>query len=137
MNANHEHFLIVGSVEDPDAAPRGEPHRRAPEIIVLEFLGGRLLEGMDVCAFRADPGHHVFDDVIFPSPIHTLEHQQQGVAVLGVQELLQRLESLEALLQMRERGFLAGERAGVIWPVTRQRGPIMVPDTEPVDMHGR
>src|SRR3954469_13495740 len=48
VHANDEDLLVVRAVEDADLASRREAHRRPPQVIVAELLGGRRLEGRDV-----------------------------------------------------------------------------------------
>ena len=135
MDSNHQHFLVVGPVEDPDATSRGQLCRGTPEVVVRKFLGRRLFERVDFGALRAHTGHHVLDHVIFSSGIHALKHQQQRVAIVSVQQLLQRFESLEALLHVGEGIPLAGEWPGVIRTTPRKRRLIVGADPEPIDVH--
>jgi hypothetical protein len=49
-----------------------------------------MFETEYLAALRIDPGHHVPDGPIFSGGIHSLEDQQDGVAVGCVVKLLQR-----------------------------------------------
>src|SRR5690606_41131256 len=49
------------SVEDADAAALGQAPVDAPEEVVVELLGRRLLEREDLTARRVDAGHHRAD----------------------------------------------------------------------------
>src|ERR1700748_3299804 len=44
VNADDQHLLIVAAVEDADAPALGQIAGAAPEEIVLQFLGARVLE---------------------------------------------------------------------------------------------
>src|ERR1039458_8725067 len=61
MYSNDENLLIVGAIEDGDPPAFGKPVRRAPEKIMLQFLGAWLFETEYVAALRIDPGHDVAD----------------------------------------------------------------------------
>ena len=73
----------------------GQATRRAPEEIVLQFRGAGMLEAEDLAALRIDAGHHVLDGAILPGGVHGLENQQDGVAVAGVKQALERAQFLD------------------------------------------
>ena len=89
MHAHDEHFLVVGTVEDADAPALGKDAGRPPEKIVLQFLGAGMLEAVDLAALRIDAGHDVLDGAVFAGGVHGLKNQQQRIAVVGVQQVLQ------------------------------------------------
>jgi hypothetical protein len=76
MHSNDQHFLIIGTVEDADPAALGKVACRAPEKIMFEFFGARLLKTEDLAACRIDPGHDMPDGAVFASAVHTLKNQQ-------------------------------------------------------------
>src|SRR4029434_5507527 len=65
-----------------------------PEIIVVEFLGRRLLERHYLAALRVDAGHHMLDGAILARRVHSLEDEEHGPAVLRVEPVLQCGERL-------------------------------------------
>src|SRR6185503_13597009 len=48
VDACDQDLLVVGTVEDPDAAALRETARRAPHEVVVQLLGRRRLERMDL-----------------------------------------------------------------------------------------
>ena len=65
MYANDEHLLVIGTVEDPDPAARGQAAGRAPQKIVLQFLGAGLCEIENLAALGIDPvDTHMADGAI-------------------------------------------------------------------------
>ena len=44
VDADDKYFLVVAAVKDAEAAALGEKPGGAPEEVVVEFVGGRLLE---------------------------------------------------------------------------------------------
>ena len=99
MHANDQHLLVVGSVEDADPAAFGQIARGAPEKIVFQFVGARMLEAEHLAALRIDAGHDVPDGAVLSGRIHRLKDQQHRVAVGRVVKLLQRAQLLDLLLQ--------------------------------------
>ena len=88
MDADDEHLLVVGAIEDADAASFGELAVGAPEEVVLELFGAGLLEAVDVAAFGVDAAHDVADGAVFAGGVHALEDEKEGVAVGAVEKLL-------------------------------------------------
>src|SRR5665648_335694 len=99
VNADDEHVLVVGAVEDADPPDLGQSTGGTPEEVMLEFLGAGLLEAEDLTALRVHPGHDVTDSAIFASRIHPLEDQQQRMMLRCVVQPLQRAHPLDMLLQ--------------------------------------
>ena len=71
----------------------GRSRVRAPQEVVLQFLGARVLEAEDLAALRIDAGHDVPDRAVLAGRVHRLEDQQHGMAVRCVQALLQLADS--------------------------------------------
>ena len=90
MHAGDQHLLVIGAVEDADAAAFRQVARGAPEKIVLQLARARMLEAEHLAALRIDPGHDVADGAVLSRRVHGLEDQQQGVTVGGVQQVLLR-----------------------------------------------
>src|SRR4051794_41405119 len=66
---------------------------------MIEFFGGRCLEGINLAALGVDARHHVLDDTIFSGSIHGLENQQNRPAVLSVELVLKFRKGGNSLLQ--------------------------------------
>src|SRR6266436_8816820 len=88
MDADNEHFLIIGSVEHTDSATFGQAQRCAPQEIMIEFRGARMLEAEDLTSLRIDPRQHVTDCSVFAGGIHCLKEEQQRVSVVGIMQAL-------------------------------------------------
>ena len=74
VHAHDQHLLVVGAVEDPDAAPLGHRLHVAPEVVVVELFGRRLLERIDLASLRVHARHHMLDRAVLTGRIHRLEH---------------------------------------------------------------
>ena len=88
MHAHHERLLVVAAVEDADVAAVGQHLHAAPEIVVVEILGGGRLEGDDLAALRVDAGHDVLDGAVLAGGVHGLEDEQHRPLVLRVELVL-------------------------------------------------
>ena len=99
MHPNDQHFLIVGTVEDADPPAFRQTARGAPEKIVFQFLGARLLETENLAALRIDAGHDVPDGAVLAGSVHSLKNQQQRIAVGRIVKLLQRAQLLNVFVQ--------------------------------------
>src|SRR4051794_31845264 len=106
VDAHHQHLLVVGAVEDPDPPTLRQAARRAPQEVVVQLLGRRLLERVDLHALRVDARHDVLDRTVLAGRVHRLENQQHRPAVLGVELGLQLGEPLDAFLQQTPRLLL-------------------------------
>src|SRR5260221_3283499 len=113
MCADDEYFLVIRAVEDADFASLRHSLMRAPEIIVIEFLWTRRLEGMNVAALRVYARHDVFDRAIFSCGVHGLYHDEQGPAVLCVEFFLHATQQLHAVVEHFRRSFFRMQLAGV------------------------
>ena len=80
-----------------DFAGRGNLRVNAPQKIVIELRRRRLLERHRADAHRAHAAHHVPDRAVFSRCVHTLQHDQHFVAMLGVEKLLKLAEALDEL----------------------------------------
>src|SRR5665213_4567401 len=69
MHANHQHLLVVGTVEYADPPPFGETTRGTPEKIMFQFVGAGLLKTEDLAALRIDPGHDVPDGAVLAASV--------------------------------------------------------------------
>jgi len=92
VHASDQHVFVVGAVEDADPSAFGQAAGGAPEEVVLELLGGGLLETEHLTALRVHPGHDVADRAVLAGGVHALEDDQQGAVVGCVVQSLQRAE---------------------------------------------
>src|ERR1019366_8489896 len=84
MNANYQHFLVIGTIKDADPASFGKAACGAPEKVMFEFFGTRLLEAEHLTVLRIDSRHDMPDGSIFPGAVHSLEDQEQCMPIGGV-----------------------------------------------------
>ncbi len=103
VDPDHQDLLVVGAVEDPDPPALRARLVGPPEVVVVELLGARRLEGAHVAALRIDPGHDVLDRAVLARRVHALEDQQERPPVLGVERLLHVAQQLGASRQKLER----------------------------------
>ena len=76
MHSNDEHFLIIRTIEDANPAAFRKSARAAPEKIVLEFLGARFLETVNLAPPWVDTGHDMPDGAILSGAVHPLKNHQ-------------------------------------------------------------
>lgn len=105
MDANDKDFLVVGAVENADAAALGQALGGAPEEIMVEFFGARMLEREDLATLGIDAGHDMLDGAVLARAIHGLKDEEKGVFVVGVEEFL---EVAEFVGVFREKIFVVG-----------------------------
>src|SRR5579863_5065286 len=97
MHTNNQNLLVIGTVEDADPAPLRKATRAAPEKVMLEFLGARLLETVNLAACRVDARHHMANGAILSGTVHSLKNQQECIVVGCVVQLLERIQFLHVL----------------------------------------
>jgi len=73
VHLRDQHLLVVGAVEDPDAAALGQAALAAPQEVVVEVLGRGRLEREHLYTLRVHARHHVLDRAVLPGRIHRLE----------------------------------------------------------------
>jgi hypothetical protein len=112
--ARHQHVLVVTSVEQHDLAHPRDAGMDPPEEVVLALLGRRSLEGDDPDALRVDPFEDPPDRPVLPRGIHSLEEHEQRVSVLGVQQLLERVEELLEPLEPRATLVLRSPEPAIV-----------------------
>src|SRR4029453_8506587 len=115
VHSHDEDLLVVRTVEDPDAAALGKELHAAPQVVVVEILRGRRLEGVHLAALRIDSGHHVLDRAILAGGVHRLKGEEDGPAVLRVEPVLELGERLDPDRQrlLRPRLVLGSQVEGV------------------------
>ena len=84
-----------------------------PEVVVIQLLRRRLLEAVDLHPLRVETAHHMLDRPVLSCRIHGLEHQQQGLPVLGVKFILQHGHPLHVAAQLLARVLLVGKSVGI------------------------
>src|SRR5512146_213720 len=99
MHPHHEHFFVIGTIENPDPATLRQTAVGPPEEVVVQVFGGRLLEAEDLAALRVYPGHHMLDRAVLASGVHRLEDEQERPLVLGVKLFLKLLQKRNAVIK--------------------------------------
>lgn len=84
-----QNLLIIGTVENANAAPHGEALGRPPEKVVGEFLTAWLFEAVDLATLRIDPAHDVANGPVLARGIHSLENKEEGVGSVSVENPLE------------------------------------------------
>ena len=106
MGTHDEHLLVVAPVEDADASSLGQRPVDAPEEVVVELLGRWHLEGEDLTPGRIQPGENLADRAVLARRVHRLEHEEEGVAVLGVEHPLLFAKLVDDVFQLLLRRLL-------------------------------
>src|SRR5689334_21398342 len=65
MDTNDECFFVITAIEDANVAPIGQALHGTPEIVVIELLGRRRFEGINLTSLRIHARHNVLDRAIF------------------------------------------------------------------------
>ena len=99
MHPNHQHFLVIGTIEYADPPAFRKHAGRSPEKIVFQFVGARLFETEDLAALRIDSGHDVPDSAVLSACIHSLKNDQQSIMVRCVVKALQGAQLLNVVCQ--------------------------------------
>ncbi len=118
VDAHDQDLLVVRAVEDADASSLGESPGGAPQEVMVELLGARLLEGEDLAAGGVDAGHDGANGPILACGVHRLEDEEQRVAVVGVEPALEVVEFVDAVLEGARISALVGLAA------RRERGHV-------------
>src|SRR5271170_2087427 len=85
VHPRNQHVFIMGAVENYHLAVSGSLTMNAPEEIVSQLLRGRLLEADYRTSLRVHPIDHVTADAVLAGGVDSLEHDQYGSLMLGVQ----------------------------------------------------
>ena len=99
MHPNDQHFLVIGTVEDADAAAFRQTLGGAPQKIVLQFRSTGMFETEHLAALGIDAGHHVPDGAVLAGGVHRLKNQQHRIAVGRVVKMLQRAQLLHLFFE--------------------------------------
>lgn len=106
VHAHDQHLLVVGAVEDTDAATLRQVASRTPEEVMLQFPRTWMLKAEDLAALGVDARHHMANSAIFACGIHRLKHQQQGVPVRCIEQALLVTQLLDVFSQPLVVGLL-------------------------------
>ena len=124
MHPHDEHVLVVAAVEDPDLAVRRRVAVHPPQVVVGQLLlASGALKLATLHALGVDVPEHVADGAVLAAGVHRLEHHEQLVAAVGVQEVLELLQAAShrtsggpaapAVLAAVEVAGVPGDPAGV------------------------
>src|ERR1700730_6935175 len=113
MNAHHQDFFVIGTVENTDLAALGNYLVTSPHKIVIKLFGAGSFERPYIAALGIHSGHHMTDQPVFPGRVHALNDYQQSPAVLRVEFLLQMSQYLDAMLQQAMSFVLVLQPPGV------------------------
>ena len=111
MHPHRQHLLVMGAVEDSNAATGGNVLTGPPQKIVRQLFGTGCFERMHFAALRIDAGHHMLDHAVLAGRIHALEHHQHAPLPLGVKPLLQFLDPGNAVGEHRLDVRVVGGKA--------------------------
>ena len=101
---------------------------------MIEFLFGGGLEAEDLGGLGIEAAHHVLDRAVLPGGVHRLEHEQQRVLILRVENLSEIEEAFAQEPQQFFGALVGRERRGVCGIELRQPQACSRPDPEPVDV---
>ena len=99
IHPDHQHFLVIRTIENADPPAFRQVARRPPEKVVLQFIGARLFETENLAALRIDSGHDVPDRAVLAAGVHPLKNNQQSVFIRCVVKMLQLTQSVNVLCQ--------------------------------------
>ena len=97
VDAGDEHVFVVRTVEDSDIASARYGFVNSPEEIVRQLFVIGLLEGGDFAALGIHARHDVADGAVFAGGVAALQHDEQGVTAVGVEQVLEFAKTDEGL----------------------------------------
>src|SRR5215212_10440508 len=124
LDTDDEHVLVVGAVEDADPTPGRSAPVVSPQEVMVGLNGTRSLERRHPAPLRVDTAEDVLDGAVFPSRIHSLQHDEQTLFILRVETLLEILYASALLLQLLGDVFLLPVMLGLVEVYRRQGGPL-------------
>lgn len=135
VDFDNEDLFIIGSVEDGDGAAFRQVLMAAPEVVVIQFLGGWDFERGYFDTLWIETAHDVFDGAILAGSIHRLQDHQDTKLVVSVENILE----LDQLLDItRQFSFSLGpfaSAAGAVGGKIGQMELLLVTDSEIFDFH--
>lgn len=99
VDSYNEDFFVVRTVENTDTTPLRQALVCPPKKIVVKFFRAWMLEAKDLTSLGVDARHDVLDGSIFASSIHSLKNQKQRNGVVRIEELLERLEFFDLVVE--------------------------------------
>ncbi len=94
MDANYQHILVVGPVENRHLSLGRQMGVHAPQKVVVEFLRLRPLEPDDAASRGIHAAEDMPDHAILAARVQPLNHNQERVLLLRVHQVLQLIQSL-------------------------------------------
>src|SRR5664279_6553384 len=98
MHSYHQHIFIVRAVEDGNRSLGRSMWMNPPQEIMLQIFGCRPLETRDGCSLGIHCRHHVVNRTVLTGGVEGLQHYQQRMLFLGVQQMLLPADALAVLL---------------------------------------
>jgi hypothetical protein len=104
MHPHDQNVLVVRAIENHHLAVAWRVAVRTPEKVVGHFLLGRLLEWKNECPLRIEAGEEMPDGAVLSGGVETLQHDEQRLPGVGIEQILQPLHARDLL------GCLVGGR---------------------------
>ena len=119
VDPDNQDLFIVRAVENPDVAPPRQDPGIPPQVIMIEFFCAGHLETRDLDTLGVHTGHHVLDRTVFTRCIQSLQDDQQGIGILGIQLVLLFCQQPDPLCESSPRSPLFSKNC----PYNRDRNP--------------
>src|SRR6266436_8396657 len=88
MHAHHQHFLIVGAIENTyDTSAWSDPVH-TPEEVMVQFPRCRDFKRTHLASLWIDSGEDLVNRISLAAGIHPLQHDEQAMMVGRCQQLL-------------------------------------------------
>ena len=131
VDHGHQHVFVLAAVEHRDLARWRHLLVNAPEIVARTFRLGWRLPAHGVYAQGAHAAEHTANRAVFARGVGALQQHQQLVALVGVEQVLQRVQrhsqrlhgSLVLRLVAQGKGFGTGVEAAQRHRLARHRLP--------------
>ena len=88
VDPDHEHFLVIRSVEDADAAPLGQGRAYRQRKLWSSSSAEGCLKLIDLAALGIHARHHVLDRAVLAGGIHRLKNDEDRPTVSGIEPVL-------------------------------------------------
>src|SRR3954447_21245399 len=116
VDARDQYILVMGAIENGDHTDWRHCPVDAPQEIMCQFLRCRFLKTDRGNSERWDPAKDFPDCPVFSTRVETLQHHQQRVSGLGIQNFLEASNFFEI---QRRRDFRFSPREGYALVVSR------------------
>jgi len=134
VNPHDEHVLVVAAVENHDLTPPRDLLVDAPQVVAGQLRRRRRLERYDADPLGIHPLEDAADDAVLARGVHALEDDEQAVAPLGVEHLLQLHQVVAQLVQPLLGFRLAVLEAPLVGGIPVGE-PYPLPRLDPVSVH--